>query len=405
MKQLDVPITGTIHVQLLGGFSIYVDDTLIVAAESGGQVWNLMEYLICYRKKAITQEQLIDVLWDDDVDDPAAALKNLVYRLRKTFADAGVDFAKKIVLSSGGVYRFNNEINCIVDTEVYEEAFQKAEDAKDLKEKMYLARAAADLYTGDFLPAAVYRPWVTPINRYYHTMYFRGVYGLLAAYEKEEKWEDMLVVATAATHIDRFEEKAHSYILQALTQMGRQNQAIDHYNYVSDLFYREMGAEISVQMRSMFHEIAKTAKNSSMNLESLKADLKENENATGAYYCEYEIFRGMYHVKARNAIREGSSAFLGLLTLRSPEGDKPEPAVRNTAMQALHRAITESLRVGDVFSRCSGSQYIVMLPNINMENGEMVLTRIVRRFKSTYHSRKVVLSYNLQPLDPLAEEA
>lgn len=401
MKQQTLPIGSTIRIQMLGGFSVYVDDTLIIAVESGGQIWNLMEYLVCYRKKTVTQEQLIDVLWDDDVEDPAAALKNLVYRLRKAFADAGVPFAKKVIVSSGGMYRFNNDLPCVVDVEEYEQAFGKAEQAANSAEKMELARAAAELYSGDFLPGACHRPWVTPINRYYHSMYFRGVYALMKQYEEASRWEDMLTVATRAAEIDRFEEKAHSYIMLSLLKTGRQSQAIDHYNYVSDLFYREMGADLSPQMRAMFSELAQTVKNYNINLASLKEDLKETTALGGAYYCEYEIFKGMYRVKARSAQRDGSSVFLGLLTVKSPEGKKPEDSVRNTSMQVLHRVVTESLRAGDVFSRCSGSQYIVMLPNINMENAEMVLKRISRQFKQSYHSRKVVLESHLQPLEPL----
>lgn len=402
MKQPTQPITGTIRIQMLGGFSVYVDDTLIVSAEAGGQIWNLFEYLVCHRRKTVTQEQLIDVLWNDDVEDPAAALKNLVYRLRKTFADAGVPFAKHIILSSGGVYRWNNDLPCEIDTEKYEQAVQAAENAQLPAEKMRLARVAAELYPGDFMPGAVHRPWVTPINRFYHLMYFHQVYELLASYAAAERWEDMLTVASRASEIDKFEETAHCYILQALAKLGRQTQAIKHYNYVSDLFYREMGADLSPAMRTMFSEISKTVKNTNADLSALKEDLREDKAVNGAYYCEYEIFKGMYRVKARGAQRDGSSAFLGLLTIAGADGGEPEVGARNAAMQALHHAVMASLRAGDVFSRCTSAQYIIMLPNINFENGEMVLGRIARKFKSTYHSRKISISYNLQPIDPLS---
>lgn len=400
MKQAISPVTGKIEIQMLGGFSVRVGDAEVVSTEAGGQIWNLMEYMICGRNKIITQEQLIEILWDDNVEDPAAALKNLVYRLRKAFADAGVSFAKQIILSSGGVYRFNNELPCTVDVEEYEAACQRADAEKDPEVKAAQIRRAVDLYTGDFLPGACHRAWVIPINRYYHALYFEKVYDLLADYQQNGSWQDMLDVATRAAQIDKFEEQAHSYILLALSKLGRQNQAIDHYNYISDLFYREMGAELSSGVRAMYSEIAQTITIQDVNLSILKDDLKEGDDSTGAYYCEYEIFRSLYHVKARSAQRDGSSVFLGLLTLKNPEGGKPEEAVRNTAMQALHRAITASLRSGDVFSRCSGCQYVVMLPNINMENAEMVLSRIARCFKATYHSRKIILDYYIQPLDP-----
>lgn len=401
MKQTTPPPVKGLDVHMLGGFSVSADDKLIVSTDAGGQIWNLMEYLVCFRDKPYSQEQLLEALWDDDVEDPAAALKNLVYRLRKAFTDAGISWARELVSSKGGVYHWNTALPMRVDTQQFEEAAHRAETEKNPAARLKLLCTAAELYSGEFLPGACSRIWVTPINRYYHALYFNVVYTLLDACERDKNWELMYACAHRAAEIDPFEEDVHYYILLSLARLGRQNEAIRHYNYVSDLFYRELGADLSPRLGDMFTEIAKSAKNGNENLATLKAELREEEDVRGAYYCEYEIFKSLYHIKARSVERDGDSVFLGLLTIAGfTPGADPEPSVRNQAMQALHRAVVESLRVGDVFSRCTGTQYVILLSHINFENGEMVMSRIVRRFKSFAAAGKVALTYSLQAVDP-----
>lgn len=395
---------GTMRVQMLGGFSVYVDDIQVVSSEAGGQVWNLMSYLLHARKKTLTQQQLIGALWDDSVDDPSAALKNLIYRLRKAFADAGVPNARRVVLSGGGTYRWNNDIPIRVDTEVFEAACAAADEADTQTEQMRLDQLALDCYPGDFLPGVTARAWAVPVRSQYHARYFQTLYRLLTACEATGRWQQMQDAALRAVEVDRFEEETHRYLMLALFHLGRQDQAITHYNYISDLFYRERGTDLSPELRATLRQIAETVKSGSSNLTLLKEELREDSLPDGAYYCEYEIFKSMCRVQARSAQRDGIPVFLGLLTISAPTGGEPENNARNAAMQALHRAVAGSLRVGDVFSRCTGTQYIVMLPDITYENGERVLGRIARRFKSSYHSRKISLSSNLQPMDPVAAE-
>ncbi|MDD3202320.1 MAG: BTAD domain-containing putative transcriptional regulator [Pygmaiobacter massiliensis] len=400
MRYTGTPYKEQVNICMLGGFSVEISGRVIVSTDAGGQVWNLMEYLVCNRYKALTQEQLIEILWNDETEDPAGALKNLVYRLRKSFLDAGVPFAKQLVLSSGGVYRWNNDIPCGVEVEEYEKACIAAQRETDLALRMQYARKAVDLYTGDFLPGAYHRSWVTPINSYYHTLYFKQVYALLAEYESAENWNELLTVATRAAEIDRFEEEAHRCILLALCRLGRQSQAASHYNKISDLFYRELSSDLSPKLREMFQEIAKSDRNGYADLMLLKEDLRE-EKAQGAYYCEYEVFKSMYQARVRSAVREGTSLMLGLMGITSATDQRLDNTTRTYAMHVLQRAVKESLRIGDIYSRCTATQYIILLPQVNFENGEKILARITKRFKRIYHSKKVKLICSLQPMDRL----
>lgn len=113
----------------------------------------------------------------------------------------------------------------------------------------------------------------------------------------------------------------------------------------------------------------------------IKSGLQEVEDAKGAFFCEYEIFKEIYQLEARAQSRSGQTIFLCLLTITDAKGEQPNKKMLSSAMDKLMRAISVSLRHGDVYARFSISQYLIILPCVTLENGEMVMERIIRRFR------------------------
>ena len=366
------------------------------------QIWGLMQYLVAFRRKKLTQEELMDAMWEDGTGDPAGALKNRVYRIRTAFAKAGAPYAKEVIRLVDGAYCWNNDLPCEIDTELFEQCCTRAGDQSlPVAQRIELYRRAVELYRGDFLPAASFMAWVVPLNRHYHTLYFNSVQALLELYEQTQDYEAMYQVANKAVAIDRFEELPHKYILLSLVSLGRQSQALAYYNQISELFYREMGVGLSEEMRALYQRISQTTQTTRTDLDILREDMREDpKGICGAYYCEYEVFKSLYRIEARNAGRSGSSTYLGLLGLGGVAGEELPHDLLERGMDLLYRCIMDSLRRGDIFSRCSGSQYVLMLSPITFEDGQMVLTRIEKNFKRMYHSRKARLIRNLQPLIP-----
>ena len=59
-----------------------------------------------------------------------------------------------------------------------------------------------------------------------------------------------------------------------------------------------------------------------------------------------------------------------------------------------------NLRQGDVVTRCSSSQLIVMLHQANYEDSCEVCQRLLRAFGRQYPHTPVSIHYNVQPLEP-----
>lgn len=398
------PKDELIRIRMLGGFSLSYEGFLV--SDTVGrthQLWNLLGYLISNRHRSVSQDELIEILWpDESSENPANALKNLVYRIRTALSAAGIEDAKEMICYRRGTYYWNNENPCVVDTEQFEQTVARAgEAACTADERILLLLKAIALYKGNFLPLFSYEKWVVPLAAYYRSLYFRAVHNVCELLADAGRYAELGDVCTKASEIDPFEEEVHRYYILSLVRRNKTSAALEHYNYVGNLFYREMGVRVSEEMRALYREIAGTLGNIQTDLDVIKEDLSEKSAPKGAFYCEYEVLRCMYRVEARAAARTGQTVFVGLLTVTEQDGQVPPVAKLAKVMEELMETIRGSLRRGDVFSRFSATQFILMLPTLTYENGEMVMQRICRYYRNEYRSRNVRITASLQPLDPI----
>ena len=389
---------------MLGGFSLTVAGSTINDSSSRArQLWNLLEYLITFRNRDISHEELISALWPDNrIDNPANALKNLIYRIRSDLAENRVPDSMDFILYKRGTYSYNNSLPTLVDTEEFERLIRTAGNLSlPPEERISLYQAALKLYTGDFLPKSSSEAWVIPLATYFHSMYLKAAAEVIHLLESQKRYEDVVDICEAAVTVDQLEEYFHESLIRAQLAMERPQKAMAHYEYVTGLFYRELGVKPSDSLRGLYREIAGRMTHTESDLDAIKEDLREPHEARGPFFCPYEVFRDMYQLEARSASRTGRSVFVALITLTASPSKIPDPQFSAKAMARLKTAICSSLRRGDVVSLFSPTQYVLMLPYLTFENGQMVMERIIRRFKKENPRIPVSLEYRLQPLDPV----
>ena len=89
-----------------------------------------------------------------------------------------------------------------------------------------------------------------------------------------------------------------------------------------------------------------------------------------------------------------------LFSLSSQTGEPMNRSRRERIMHQLGETIRKHLRRGDTFSRCSVSQYIIMLPKANYENSTMVCRRLISAFHKAHPHVTATIHYMVQPLTP-----
>lgn len=393
---------SAIEITMFGGFSIRAGENVL--SESAGrtrQLWSLLEYLVANRRNDVSQDKLIEILWEDDsCADPANALKNLVYRLRTLLkALDGEGDKRDYILYKRNNYCWNNELDCTIDAEEFETAFKaaKSTDASD-EERLAQFKRAVDLYQGNFLPKSSTEDWVVARDAYYQNMFVESVKGVYALLVSAERYEEADLICRKAVALEPFDESLHELVIRLYLLQGDRQGALAYYDYVSDMFYEKLDVRFSEHVRAMMREVSKELNGVEKDMDVISASLLQAETAEGAFFCDFEIFRNIYRLEARMAERFGQTVFLALMTLEpGPRGDM---RMVLDAMQPLREVITQNLRKCDVVSRYSKTQYILMLPALTYENGRMVLGRLVHKFNEVNKGRRIMLGTLLNPLMP-----
>ena len=392
-----------LEIRMLGEFSLKCGDADISGTiNRSKRLRTLFAYLITHNDREVSQDELIETLWpDEEVENPANTLKTILHRARSAIAELGIEDAHSYISYQRGAYAWSPVEPCFVDIHEFERLNKEAERTTDDKaRRAELYAAAAQLYKGDFLPKNALDHWVVPLVSYFRTKFTNAIHEATDFLAEVGRHEEIVPLCQKGAHIDPYEEFFHQALIRALVASGRQQQAMEHYDYVNALFFNKFGVNPSPELTALYREVVKSSKKTEVNLRIIIDDLRENTMYPGCFYCDYEPFRTIYQLEARSAARSGQVVYVCLLTLSDARGEQPKITVLNKAMDKLYTKITQTLRHGDLFTRYSVNQYLVMLPTTSFETSEKVIRRITDAFRRENPKMPAMLAYTLHPIIP-----
>lgn len=362
----------------------------------------LLAYMISHREKDMTAQELIDVLWpEDQSDNPSGALKNLMYRLRKLMNNTWGESGKYIV-TGRGAYQLNPEFVFHVDIEEFEECCRQIFNSEDPAVQQENGKRAVELYQGMFLSELSSEYWVVSIATYYHSIYLTMVKRLAALLEKEKKFTDVEEICGKAIQIEPLDEEIHCFLLRATIADNKQQLAASHYKETVKLLYDSLGVRPSGEMENIYEELQKIQHDHESNIDIIQEDLRE-EKASGAFFCEYGVFRKIYALESRSSRRLGISVHLALVSLYldfqiQKEGQDYTDLI-GEGMSVLEETLMKRLRSSDIVCRYSVNQFLVMLPACQYEDAKMVVNRLKDSFYRSGKTNKLLLQYSIDELD------
>lgn len=388
---------------MLGRFELQVGGVVVHdGLNRSRKMWNLLAYIVAHRGKAISQQEFIEVLWgDDNSQNPTNALKTLLYRIRLFLQPLEKAYGDSFILSQRGSYSWNPRIRCRLDTDDFEQLCRvAANDKLDEQQRIELYTRCLQLYRGDFLPKMGMEFWAIPLNVHYHALYLSAAKGCAMLLESVGHHAKMAEVCDRAIEIDNLDEELHCLKIRALIRQGKDAKALAHYEAATELLYRMLGVRPSEPLRALYLEIMKAHESLETDLSIIQEQLREVETEEGAFVCDYGFFKQIYRLEARRAQRTGRAVYVGLLTLTSPSGETPPLELLDKGMQLLLTSIRDCMRRGDVVSRYSGMQYVLLLSSLTYEDGERVLNRLSSAFYKQNHRYPLKLHYKFQQLEP-----
>lgn len=402
MTENNREIDNSIHIHMLGRFEILVNGTEVLPQlKQSRKTMLFLQYLILKRERAVTHEELLDMLWSDaESSNPATAMRTMLHRYRALVDQQGIDALKDSIITNRGAYQWNPDLECRIDLFEMEEMAARARDTGlSTEERVAHYLKVQDLYQGPLLPGSASEMWVMPKSVYCHDMYLECMFKLIELLKEHEQYTVIVQVCRRAMDVDLFDERLHMELMLALIKTGKNREALSQYYYATDLQYKQLGVQPSEEIRSIYKLIVAADQQMENDIDDIQQSIEEEDVAGGAFICEYEIFKDIYQLQRRMLERHNSTMFIGLITVGNTYEQKFDPLVLDSIMRRLLELTRTSLRRGDTLSRYSATQYVVLLPNVTHETGGMVMERIKRSFYREYVKSSVMLSYKLRPLD------
>ncbi|MEW6622100.1 MAG: BTAD domain-containing putative transcriptional regulator [Bacillota bacterium] len=358
--------------------------------------------MITYKDKLSPPEVIVDSLQPAaDYVDPKRTLRALVFRLRKALSDNNAKDFSNIVAFSHGCYKLDLR-DCWLDIEEFENLFKRAYDiTKDAPgEAIDTYKKALELYHGDYLSETYGHEWLIPTRNHYRRIYLQIIYEVSELLKKQKRFSEIITICEKALKHETFEEEIHLRYIEALTGEGKLKQARSHYEYVAEIFEREMGVKPSKAMQNLYRLLFGEINKSGLDLASIKENLREECFADTPVLCDIEFFRFLYQLEKRRAERYGRKSFLGILTLTLPDHTLPPKKQVKDGMKDLRQLLLTYLRKGDVLTEWNEAQFVLSLPGLNIDQANTALDRMQKMFMAKYKDNGLIVHRKVQEVLP-----
>lgn len=383
---------------LFGTFQIQFQNTILEENDMhSSKLVALFSYMMIYHDRAIAVTEIEDILWsNEEITNPRNALKNLTYRLRKVLQSAfGVsDF----FLTQRGSYSWNPDYEIELDIEQFEFMEKELKEKEQMKHEDVMRMCdILSLYKGKLLPSLSSSHWVISLITYFHSLYLRNAKQLALLCGEVEDYDSMSEICKNAVLIDPLDDETQYLFIKSLLLQGHVDLAKKQYQTASHMMYESLGIRQSEYLQKIYMEIMKKQEDTEEDLDTIKDELLDDPMKK-AFYCEYGVFREIYHLDMRRSERHGYAEYVVLFTLTQKKfaGSDSNLPLLNKEMGKMEQVLMCSLRNGDVVSKYSGNQYIMLLYGCNAENIQIIIDRLISRYEaqSKFHLFEIEYTYD-----------
>lgn len=237
------------------------------------------------------------------------------------------------------------------------------------------------LYTGEFLPMLHGEEWVTTESAYYQKWFSYCLNGLCQILRQQGHYEKMLEFCTAASQIHPYDEW-QAVQIECLMALNRYKEATQLYEQANELFNQELGVGSLESVMKKYQNAGYQLRNTSRILAGLKDQLTEKGEIKGAYCCGYPNFLDVYHVITRMGERFHIKSLVLICSLEEgPEDAWTGPDRTEPSMERLGKVIAGQLRAGDIYTRYSQTQFLVLLVGAAAADGGAIVSRLEGRWQ------------------------
>ena len=388
----------TLYIQTLGTVRLTLGGrTISLHTSITGKAFQLFLLLAYTGTRGVTRTVLQDALYDRKTTDAANALRINASRLRKLLLRSELPEHNYIVVDKNVYYLTEPEYtgDFQVDVVLLEQLWEKIQKETEISAKRELLEKACKLYEGEFLPALSGEVWVENLRGRFQEIYFNCVQFLCEILKQQQDYKSLVRVTADAMRLYPTEEWA-KLKMDGFVGLQKYKEAMEAYkDAVKDIF-SEQGMAVSDQMWERFKSLNQYIENQSRNLENIKEWLCEKERIPGAYCCSYPGFIDCYRMEARAAERKKRHGMLMICTIRDRQGAVITEAEKlQEYMDNLDQCVCVTLRRGDIYTRYSRDQILILVNDLKPEKAVSVENRIIGAFRKEAQGKAEILTESI----------
>lgn len=361
---------GELCVRMFGGFSaFYGEEILSFGGQRDPKFKQLFQILMTRPGREFSKQDIMESLYGgEEVEDVNASLNNTIFRLRKYLRSSPLPPGEYLILRDG-VLRFDGGgVPVESDTWNLECAAEELAQERDRRKRAEICERICALYRGEFLPRLANEMWVIEKSRTYKHIYFQALEALTTYLKEEEDYQAIERLTAQACGLYPC-EGWESRRIESLLLLGRQKEAEQVYQETADRT-REAGGFFSRGQQARFREIGAQLRHPEGTAEEIGKCLMEPESKEGAYRCTLPGFSDCFHMLKRVTARRGPVCFSLLLCTLLDAGGRPVQDREACERQGekLCQSFKKYLRKGDIYTRYSENQYLLLCTGAGSEN-------------------------------------
>ena len=222
--------------------------------------------------------------------------------------------------------------------------------------------------------------------------------------EEIKEYAQELLEISSAEMKEKLDEKANTSVSIGISFSPYDGSDFDTLFAKADkaLYFVKQNGKNSFHLfkeRGTIKKESPDAINSKADMDRIERMITERNYEEGAFRVEYEGFKHIYQFVSRSVGRSDQSVYILLLTINHGEYMKVSNDVLQNAMRELERSIVVSLRQGDVTTRYSSFQYVVMLLCNDYASAKTVTDRIVNTWTEINEVEGLYIDYILKSAD------
>ncbi len=386
-----------LQVTMLDRFSITLGQRQV--GDSSGhskKVWLLLAYLIYQKGRAAPYQELANLLWDQETGsaNPRNAMKTTFFRTRTCLDQLYEGAGHQLILRKDQGYAWSQQLPLSLDLDRFEAlCAQKGPDA------LSCWMQALDLFGQGFIPKLREFSWAAAMSKRELGLYMQTLGRVLPILEERGDWEQSAALCAAAVQLDLLNEGLYRRRMNALLNLGDSRAAAQVFEDMNQLFLEKTGGMPGEEAQALYRRAVSHVNDRTIPPAAILEQLREEGDA-GAFFCDYDVFRALYRLHARDMVRTGERASLAVLSVTGIDGGELARRSLDLVMENLRRLAPPLLRQGDAMSKCSVSQYVLLLPRASFENSQAVCRRIQKAFLRQYPHTPARLRATVCPLKP-----